>query len=481
MKDLEGKIITALSGKQYLLTEKIDKQGSQGVVYNESGKKYLIKLYKSGTKMQNKKRLQKLIWLMKQSYPDQFIFPIDVFEEPYVGYAMEKVEGHCSLNRLLIPAKEVSFSEWYNEQTGGLRRRLFLAYKIAMQFALLHETNRAYCDISGNNILVNENPKEASVCMIDIDNIYIPGGNSGNILGTSRYIAPEIMNKQMQPDILTDSYSLAVILFELLRVGHPYIGDMVEDGTPEQQAQAYLGIYPYVEEEDSPNFSTQMLPEDVVLTSELKKLFYKTFVDGKENRIARPTAREFALACLEASNKLMKCPQCGCWHLAKADEKKRYLCPWCDSENERPYFLQFKDVYYVIALEGKTKKGVLKEDRAVNSFVLRNEKNDVTNNYVSNFYIKRDKFAKPVEQYCTIRKAKDGKFYLLNPKDSELYLQKANTNVRVKITNTSGPIALGKKDRLFFCDMDNINVIQGEEQLLDEKYRGIVFRYAIVL
>ncbi len=70
---------------------------------------------------------------------------------------------------------------------------MYLAYKIA--FALLHDTNRAYCDISGSNILVNEDPSIASICMIDIDNIYIPGEDSGNILGTSRYMAPEIMKK----------------------------------------------------------------------------------------------------------------------------------------------------------------------------------------------------------------------------------------------------------------------------------------------
>ena len=154
---------------------------------------------------------------------------------------MEKVQEHSSLNKLLVPSRDSGFSDWYNRETGGLRRRLFLAYKIALQFALLHDSNRAYCDISGSNIMANEDPSIASVCMIDIDNIYIPGGDSGNVLGTSRYMAPEIMNKQLPPDIFTDDYSLAVILFELLRIGHPYVGDMVEDGTPEQQTQAYLG------------------------------------------------------------------------------------------------------------------------------------------------------------------------------------------------------------------------------------------------
>ena len=98
---------------------------------------------------------------------------------------------------------------------------------------------------------MNTDPSIASICMIDIDNIYIPGGDSGNVLGTSRYMAPEIMNKQVSPDIFTDAYSLALILFELLRVGHPYVGDMVEDGTPEQQTQAYLGLYPYEDDPDT--------------------------------------------------------------------------------------------------------------------------------------------------------------------------------------------------------------------------------------
>lgn len=481
MKDLEGKIITSVSGKQYLLTE-ISGQGAQGTVYSESSDNYIIKLYRNGTVYQNRNRLRKLEWLLKQSYPDQFIKPLDIFEKPYIGYAMEKVKEHSSLNKLLIPSKEVSFSEWYNKETGGLRRRLFLGYKIAMQFALLHESNRAYCDISGNNILVNKDPKIASVCMIDIDNIYIPGGDSVNVLGTSRYIAPEIMNKQMLPDILTDAYSLAVILFELLRVGHPYIGDMVDDGTPEQQEQAYLGLYPYVDEENSINYSTQMLPENIIFTQELKKLFYKTFVVGKENRLERTTAREFALACLEASNKVMKCTECGNWHLALSNPERKYICPWCDAENKRPMFLQFKDRYYINKQLEKhgDKEKVLMEEKIINSFVLREEKNNITDNYISNFYIKRDKFSKPINQYFVIRKAKNEKFYLLNPKNNELYIQKYKSNKIIPVTKDDKPIEIGYKDKLFFSDL-NINLDTSDDFLLDDRYKGIIFRYAIVL
>ncbi len=475
MQDLEGKVIQTADGNKYVLTE-IEGEGAQGVVYNEASDKYLFKLYNKSNPVVEQKKLNKLRWLIKQDYPTEFIKPIELVEEPYVGYMMKKVKKHVSLNKLLVPSKDVSFSEWYNNETGGLRRRLYLAYKIAMQFAMLHDSNRAYCDISGNNILVFEDPKVASICMIDIDNIYIPGGDSGNVLGTSRYMAPEIIKKQLPPDIFTDDYSLAVIIFELLRIGHPYVGDIVDDGTPEQQTQAYLGLYPYVDDEETDlNRSTQMLPKEVTFTKHLNQLFKQTFVDGKENRMKRSSARDFAIACLEASNRVMKCPDCGCWFIAKPDSKKQYVCPWCDSVNEKPLFLQFKDRYSVTVND----KDNLKLDNAdvtVNSFVLRDEMNEVTNNYISNFYIKRNKFAKPVERYFVIRKAMDGKFYLINSQNNELYLQKKGEQKIRQILDGDDPIEINRGDRIFFEDIKHL-----EKKNISDKEKAVLFRYAKVI
>ena len=473
MQDLEGKVIETIEGKKYVLTD-LAGEGAQGAVYNEASDEFLIKLYKKGNPIQEAKMLSKLKWLIKQDYPDQFIRPIELIETPFVGYVMQKVKDHYSLSKMLVPSRDMSFCEWYNQETGGLRRRLFLAYKIAMQFALLHDSNRAYCDISGNNILIHKDSGVASVCMIDIDNIYIPGGEAGNILGTSRYMAPEIMNRSLTPDIFTDDYSLAVILFELLRVGHPYIGDMVEDGTPEQQTQAYQGLYPYVDDPETEiNRSSQMLPKEVVFSNHLMELFEKTFINGKENRMERTTARDFAVACLEASNRVMKCPECGCWHLAKANKKREYECPWCDAINDKPMFLQFKDRIDISDNKKDTK--MVNKDVPVNSFVLRDEKNDITNNYVSNFYIKRDKYAKPIDKYFVIRKAKDGKFYALNPSNNELYLEKYKSNKKIAITNKDKPIEIGRGDRFYFEDIDAL-----EKKPLTNREKAVVFRYATV-
>ena len=345
MDELEGQILTSINGTKYYLS-KIIGQGAQGIIYSTADDEYVVKLYKKESELKNKKKLKKLNWLLKTDYPDQFIKPLDIIDSPYIGYVMKKVKGHVSLNKLLIPNRGMAFSDWYNQETGGLYRRLLVGQKIAMQFANLHKLNLAYCDLSGNNILVNENTDVNSVCMIDIDNIYIPGADEVNVLGTSRYMAPEILTKQLDPDIFTDSYSLAVILFELLKSGHPYIGDFIEDGTPEQMTEAYKGLYPYVEDPANDlNRSSQMLPSDVVFTTTLKELFQKTFIDGKENRVSRIRAQEYALAFQRASNLVVKCSECGNWHYAKPDENHEYKCPWCDAPYEKPMRIAFYEKY----------------------------------------------------------------------------------------------------------------------------------------
>ena len=111
--------------------------------------------------------------------------------------------------------------------------------------------------------------------------------------------------------------------------GHPYIGDFIEDGTPEQMTEAYKGLYPYVEDpSNNLNRSSQMLPSDVVFTTQLKELFQKTFIDGKENRVSRIRAQEYALAFQRASNLVVKCSNCGNWHYARPDGNHKYICPW---------------------------------------------------------------------------------------------------------------------------------------------------------
>ena len=378
---------------------------------------------------------------------------------------MKNVSGHVSLNKLLIPNKEMSFSEWYNNATGGLYRRLLIGQKIAMQFAELHRSSFAYCDLSGNNIRVNEDEKINSVCMIDIDNIYIPGTDDVSVLGTSRYMAPEILNKQMNPDIFTDSYSLAVILFELLRIGHPYIGDSIEDGTPEQEAEAYKGLYPYIV-----NRASQCLPADVVFTTKLKELFEKTFIDGKENRLSRIRAYDYALALQRASNLVVKCKSCGNWHYAKPNTERKYICPWCDKEYKKPMRLAFYERYYCKVNE-KPLEPPLK-DKPIADFILREKSsNSVPLNYIKDSYeVNEDKY---FDGYFQIKLGEDGNYYLLNNLGHNIYIEQQSGGYLL----VSKPQRIKKDDKIFFTNMSPEKL---EEEDLVKSVKGISYRYAIV-
>lgn len=400
MQNLAGEIITTTDGKRYRLG-KMAGYGAQGVVYEDDSGKKMIKLYyPTGSSIVDNDILELLRFIRNVKMPANFVKIEDMISTPYVGYVMERVVDHKPLNSYLIPDKDLSFAEWYNKGL-GFRERIFIGYIIAKAFGELEKNNLSYCDISGNNILVKIG-KSASVKMIDVDNIYVAGKGTSSIIGTPRYIAPEVISRQKNPDVLSDNYSLAVILFELLRVGHPYISDDILDGTPEDEEAALAGKFDYVTEDNS----TNMLPEDIVLTDKLKELFRRCFVDGKRNRLARPSAKEFEYALLEASNKVIKCPSCGAWHYPRKTGRVYDGCPWCDAPSKPKARLNFYDVL----TEGDNYRSgspVGEKPKLVNSYVLREGKNQIKSLYVLR-YDDPSKDKRSAENYMTIAKNAEG-------------------------------------------------------------------------
>lgn len=442
IEDLTGVTIMSETGSKYKLLKQAG-CGAQGVVYEEARGKYMVKLYyPSDCQTIDNDIIERLRFIKNISMPSNFVAVVDIITKPYIGYIMEKVSEHTPLNAYLIPDRSKPFPEWYNRGL-GLYERIFIGYVIAKAFAELEKSNLAYCDISGNNILVKIS-KGASVKMIDIDNVYIAGKGKASVLGTPRYIAPEVINGQHTPDVLSDNYSLAVILFEILRVGHPYISDDILDGTPEDEENALAGASSYV----TPENSTNMLPEDIVFTDKLKALFKRCFVDGKNNRLCRPSATEFEHALLEASNKLIKCPTCGAWHYPRKTGKIYEGCPWCDAPSRPIAMLNFYDILF----DGKDYQrarvvGDKKSGKLVNTYVLKTgRKNIVKSLYVLRF----DDLGKPSrasENYLTI--AHDAKGY-------HVYNEFSKKGIVVKRYATREYIRIESKKELLLRSGDEI-------------------------
>ena len=444
MKDLTGVTLPTENGVEYKLTKQAG-YGAQGVVYEETSGKFMVKLYyPTDSATLDEDILERLRFIRDINMPKNFVSVIDVVTSPYVGYVMEKVVDHKPLNTYLIPDKNTSFPEWYNKGL-GLFERITVGFVIAKAFGELERSNLSYCDISGNNILINTS-KSASVKMIDVDNIYIAGRGKSTILGTPRYIAPEVISRQKSPDVLSDNYSLAVILFELLRVGHPYISDEIFDGTFEDEESALAGESEYVTDENS----TNMLPADIVFTDKLKELFRRCFVDGKKNRLSRPSATEFEFALLEARNKLIKCPSCDAWHYPRKNRKEYEGCPWCDSESRPTAMLNFYDVL----LDGKDYKtanvvGDKKSGKLVNSYVLKkNWKNTIKSLYVLRFDdLSKDK--RSLENYVTIAYTEKG-VHVYNEFSKPGIVVKRYGTKEYKVIENNKTLLLENGDEIYF-------------------------------
>lgn len=434
VKNLTGQVITSQSGNTYTLTE-IAGNGAQGVVYNEASGKHMIKLYyPSGALQVDKNIAEKLAFVKAVKKPKNFIEIRDLIDSPYVGYVMDRVVGHKSLNAYLIPDPQMKFADWYNAGF-GFRERLFIGYIIAKAFRALSADNLSYCDISGNNILVKVDSKEVSVRLIDIDNIYIAGRGKAAVLGTPRYMGPEIINKSKNPDVFSDNYSLAVILFEILRVGHPYVSDEIADGTPEEEDAAYAGKAEYV----TNNNSSNMLPQDIAFTDKLKELFSRCFVAGKNNRMERPSAKEFEYALLEASNKIIKCLSCGAWHYPRRVGGTYAPCPWCGAVSKPKAFLNFVDrLCSEINQNTKIKPQKLSE-KPITSYILRDGKNQIKSYYILRTDSENEGVNRTSENYFSIIKVGD---------DYHIYNEFDKDGISIKSYATGAFQPLAKKGEL---------------------------------
>lgn len=316
-KEINADTIFSNTGNKYSLGEKIGKCG-QGIIYSTENNEFITKLYyPTGKSEIDENIIEKIKYIKDTNAPKNFAPIIDVIEQPYIGYVMEKENGYKTLNSYLVPDKGCSVHEWYNKGL-GLYERLFVGYIIAKAFENMEKQYLYFCDISTDNIFVKID-KNSAIKITDIDDIYTPGKGISTNPDSTRYTAPEIAKGLRCPDVLSDNYSLAVLLYELLRVGHPYSSD---------------------------KNSINMLPAEIVFTEEISRLFERCFVDGCANRAHRPSASEFQNAFLKATNKIVKCPNCGAWHYLIKKEKEWRNCPWCDFETKPKAIIYFYDMLF---------------------------------------------------------------------------------------------------------------------------------------
>lgn len=93
---------------------------------------------------------------------------------------------------------------------------------LADSYLQLHARGLCYRDISFGNVFFDPDTGDVLIC--DNDNVGVDGASRGGVLGTPRFMAPEVVRGDALPSTQTDLFSLAVLLFYIFMVHHPLEG-----------------------------------------------------------------------------------------------------------------------------------------------------------------------------------------------------------------------------------------------------------------
>lgn len=204
-------------------------EGGQGVVYRVkyNGEDKAMKIYKPGSLHDPKAFYANLKHNVATDSPDSaFLWPLDTIppiagKDPSVfGYIMDlRPSGFYDLSKFYNGANHKTFSSFTAVVDACLQ--------IVSAFRILHNKGYSYQDLNDGNFFIN--PTTGKVLICDNDNV-APNKTHTGILGTPRYMAPEIVRgycgagEKMLPDTMTDRYSLATILFLTITMSHPLEG-----------------------------------------------------------------------------------------------------------------------------------------------------------------------------------------------------------------------------------------------------------------
>ncbi|ADI35081.1 protein kinase C-like protein [Helicobacter pylori v225d] len=353
--ELEEEKIVDSEGNIHKIVEVLGK-GGQGIVYRCLDKDVAIKVVlRDGDFIKDKKSLEQYEKsVLNLSFkPIERHFPMSI---PLVtlrgkqGYVMKMAEGYKPLKTFLKKPSileneekdgifkindaiqelckdnhHMALSLSYYSQTQGLRSQLKILTHLAKLLFRLQSNGLVYGDLNLNNMFYKDN----SAFLIDADNVRYESENEKAlcVIFTPNYAALEISQTSKNSDttnyntMLSDTFSFAIIAYELLNMVHPFDGNRA-DGDVENFIEL-----PWIEDrEDDSNRSRGLLP--FFLTGDLKNLLAQCFEEGKKDPLKRPTMPLFIESLEKASLQVLECENCSMTYYDRECE----ICPYCDAK-----------------------------------------------------------------------------------------------------------------------------------------------------
>ena len=337
-----GTKVKTESGREWTLTKHLG-GGGQGEVYEvtSGGDAKALKWYKEEVAT-DKLRENIRCNIFEGAPADFFLWPLEITEERNnsFGYIMDlKPDGFYDLTDFLLG--KIKFPSF--------RRVADTALNIVYSFRLLHNKGYCYQDINDGNFFVNPSTGEVRIC--DNDNVALNGVDAG-ILGKPRYMAPEITVGKNKPDICSDRFSMAVIIYILFTLNHPLEGraSIRSVLTPEMEKSIYGTNATFVMDPDDdanrphPKIHGNAIAVWDCLPDYMKEIFLKVFgKKGLNIPNSRPAEAEWIQALVRFRSSIMTC---SCRNEVFAQEGKEATCECCGAKLPVKFWLKLP--YYSI-------------------------------------------------------------------------------------------------------------------------------------
>ena len=228
--------------------------------------------------------------------------------------------------------KPVKFSSLYAMVTAVIN--------IVNAFRQLHRVGKSYQDLNDGGFFINVDTGAVLVC--DCDNISPDGTNFG-IGGKPGYMAPEVVRGIAKPNVQTDKYSLAVVLFKLLFRGDPMEGEKVvkdicltESSELRHYGQNAIFVY---DPDNATNRPVRGIHDNVIkfwrlYPEYIREAFITSFTVGITEPNKRIIENEWQKLFIRLRSEII---MCGCGRtnftsmFVKPDDKT-YKCPKCGME-----------------------------------------------------------------------------------------------------------------------------------------------------
>ncbi|HLI85479.1 MAG TPA: hypothetical protein VKV17_16310 [Bryobacteraceae bacterium] len=308
----KGQKVTAEASRLECAILELLGSGGQGEVYRAEwgGRQVALKWYLPGCATLRQRALLEAL-IRKGPPTSRFLWPRELASAPGVpgfGYIMA-----------LREARFRGIADLMRRRIDPTFRALATAgFWLAHSFLHLHSEGFCYRDISFGNIFFD--PCSGEIAIGDNDNVTVNGDRESGILGTPRFMAPEVVRGDALPNTETDLFSLAVLLFYLFLVHHPLEGrrELAIHSFDLPAMTKLYGAEPVFifdprnrSNEPVPGYHDNALLYWPIYPRFLRDLFTRSFTEGLRSVQARVREGEWRAAMIRLRDSILYCRACG--------------------------------------------------------------------------------------------------------------------------------------------------------------------------